>query len=61
MMNLLGCNKEDFYNLMLNMNYKKSKEVDTYIYTGVSKKKIKFGNINNKENPFKKLLSLNLK
>ena len=38
MMNLLGCNKEDFYNLMLSMNYKKSKEIDTYIYTGENKK-----------------------
>ena len=61
MMNLLGCNKEDFYNLMLTMNYKKSKETDTYIYTGVNKKKTRFNNIKNRENPFKKLLNLNLK
>ena len=60
MMNLLGCNKEDFYNLMLSMNYKKSKEIDTYIYTGENKKN-KFFSSKNKENPFKKLLSLNLK
>jgi len=60
MMNLLGCNKEDFYNLMLSMNYKKSKEIDTYIYTGESKKS-KFFNAKKNENPFKKLLSLNLK
>ena len=60
MMNLLGCNKEDFYNLMLSMNYKKSKEKDTYIYTGENKKN-KFFSSKNKENPFKKLLSLNLK
>ena len=40
MMNLLGCNKDDFYNLMLSMNYKKTKETDTYIYLGESKKKI---------------------
>ena len=39
MMNLLGCNKDDFYNLMLSMNYKKTKETDTYIYLGESKKK----------------------
>ena len=47
---------------MLSMNYKKSKEADTYIYTGENKrKKNKFININKDENPFKKLLALNLK
>ena len=61
MMNLLGCNKDDFYNLMLSMNYKKTKESDTYIYLGESKKRNKFINLKGKENPFKKLLSLNLK
>ena len=61
MMNLLGCNKEDFYSLMLSMNYKKSKEIDTYFYPGEIKKKNKFININKSENPFKKLLTLNLK
>ena len=61
MMNLLGCNKDDFYNLMLSMNYKKTKETDTYIYLGESKKRNKFINLKGKENPFKKLLSLNLK
>ena len=61
MMNLLGCNKEDFYNLMLSMNYKKSKEADTYFYPGEIKKRSKFINLNKNENPFKKLLSLNLK
>ncbi len=61
MMNLLGCNKKDFYDLMLSMNYKKSKEVDTYIYQGEIKKRDKFINIKKNENPFKKLLTLNLK
>ena len=61
MINLIGCNKESFYNLMLSMNYKKSKETDTYIYTGEDKRKNKFVNINKNENPFKKLLELNLK
>ena len=61
MMNLLGCNKEDFYNLMLSMNYKKSKEADTYFYTGEIKKKGKFISVKKNENPFKKLLSLNIK
>ena len=60
MMNLIGCNKESFYNLMLSMNYKKSKEVDTYFYTGESKRKNKFF-IKKDENPFKKLLNLNFK
>ena len=61
MMNLLGCNKEDFYNLMLSMKYRKSKEADTYFYPGEMKKRDKFINLNKNENPFKKLLSLNLK
>ena len=61
MVNLLGCNKNEFYSLMLCMNYKKSKEEDTYFYTGENKKKNKFTNINKGENPFKKLLELNLK
>ena len=60
MMNLIGCNKESFYSLMLSMNYKKSSEVDTYFYTGESKRKSKFI-IKKDENPFKKLLNLNLK
>ena len=61
MMNLIGCNKEGFYSLMLSMNYKKSKEIDTYFYTGENKRKDKLVNIKKSENPFKKLLSLNLK
>ncbi len=61
MINLLGCNKDDFYSLMLSMNYKKTKETDTYYYTGESKKRNKFINMNKSENPFKKLLNLNLK
>ncbi len=61
MINLIGCNKESFYNLMLSMNYKKSKEPDTYYYTGENKRKTKFINLRKNENPFKKLLALNLK
>ncbi len=61
MINLIGCNKENFYSLMLSMNYKKSKETDTYFYTGEDKRKNKFVNINKSENPFKKLLELNFK
>ena len=48
--NLIGCNKEGFYSLMLSMNYKKSKEVDTYFYTGETKRKNKFIKINKNEN-----------
>ena len=62
MMNLLGCTKENLYKLMTYMDYKKDKAEDTYIFTGERKKKseklIKF---DKKENPFKKLLSLNIK
>ena len=61
MINLIGCNKDSFYSLMLSMNYKKSNEIDTYSYIGEIKKKNKFINVNKDENPFKKLLSLNLK
>ncbi len=61
MMNLLGCTKEDFYELILCMNYKKTKETDTYLYVGERKKREKFSKISRKENPFEKLLSLNLK
>ena len=41
MMNLLGCTKENFYKLMDNMNYKKDKESDTYIFRGKGRKKRK--------------------
>ena len=61
MINLIGCNKEGFYSLMLSMNYKKSKEVDTYYYTGETIRKNKFVKVDKNENPFKKLLALNLK
>ena len=61
MMNLLGCSKENFYKLMTYMNYKKDKEIDTYIFLGEKKKKEKIIKFDKKENPFNKLLSLNLK
>ena len=61
MMNLLGCSKENFYKLMTYMNYKKDKAVDTYIFVGERKKKEKIIRFDKKENPFKKLLSLNIK
>ena len=61
MMNLLGCTKENFYKLMTHMNYKKDKTVDTYIFKGEKRNITKFIKIDKKENPFKKLLSLNIK
>ena len=61
MMNLLGCSKENFYKLMDYMYYKKDKTVDTYIFRGEKKKKEKLIKFDKKENPFNKLLSLNIK
>ncbi len=61
MMNLLGCSKENFYKLMSYMNYKRDKMVDTYIFVGEKRKKKKIIRFDKKENPFNKLLSLNIK
>ncbi len=61
MMNLLGCSKDNFYKLMTYMNYKKDKTTDTYIFKGEKKRKEKIIRFDKKENPFNKLLSLNLK
>jgi len=61
MINLLGCTKENFYKLMTYMDYKKDKAEDTYIFKGEKKKNKKFIEFDKKENPFKKLLSLNIK
>ncbi len=61
MMNLLGCSKENFYKLMNYMNYKKDKSIDTYVFRGEKKRKEKIIQFDKKENPFKKLLSLNIK
>ena len=61
MMNLVGSSKENFYKLMTYMNYKKDKAADTYIFKGEKKKKEKIIRFDKKENPFNKLLSLNIK
>ena len=61
MMNLLGCTKENFYKLMVYMNYKKDKESDIYIFRGERKEKKKIIRFDKKDNPFNKLLSLNIK
>jgi ATP-dependent RNA helicase SUPV3L1/SUV3 len=62
MMNLLGCTKENFYKLIYLMNYKKSKDSDTYyFYDNIKKTKQKIIVNKNKANPFSKLLALNIK
>jgi len=61
MMNLLGCTKENFNKLMFYMDYKKDKSPDIYVFKGEKKKTPKFIKFDKKENPFKKLLSLNIK
>ena len=65
MMNLLGSSKENFYELLNLMNYrKKDKEKDTFFYIGSKKNKRKnqfMNKINNKDNPFQKLQALNVK
>ena len=61
MMNLLGCSKENFYKLMTYMNYKKDSSPDTYIFKGERKKREKIIRFDKKENPFNKLLTLNIK
>ncbi len=65
MMNLLGSTKENFYELLNLMNYKKkNKEKDIFFYMGDKKNRKKteyVTKINKKNNPFQKLMSLNLK
>ena len=62
MMNLLGCSKENFFKLMNLMNYRKeNNEVDVYSYKGSRKERSKIKFTSKKDNPFKKLMSLNLK
>jgi len=62
MMNLLGCSKENFFKLIDLMNYKKSKEMDTYYFAGDSRENKKKTIVKkDKTNPFSKLLALNIK
>ena len=62
MMNLLGCTKDNFYKLIALMNYKKSKDSDTYYFTADNRKnKDKLTPNKNKVSPFSKLLALNIK
>ena len=62
MMNLLGCTKENFFKIMYLMNYKKSKDTDTYYFSPDNKKnKERKMTSKVKTNPFSKLLALNIK
>ena len=62
MLNLLGCNKENFLKLLKKMNYNVSLENDKYFFKYSPTKKFK--KITTKkishENPFKILKNLNL-
>ena len=49
------------YLLGTQMDYKKDKAADTYIFRGEKKQKKKIIRFDKKENPFNKLLSLNIK
>ncbi len=62
MVNLLGCTKENFLNLMNLMNYKKSGDIkNTFVYVG-SRKERKFKKfIKKNDNPFQKLQHLSFK
>ena len=62
MMNLLGCTKENFFKLISLMNYKKSKDSETF-YFSPNNKRNREKTIPNKHkaNPFSKLLALNIK
>ena len=63
MLNLLGCNKDNFLKLIKKMNYKifeKNDEVFFKYFPKNKNKKIKFKNIE-KDNPFNILNQLNIK
>ncbi len=62
MMNLLGCSKENFFQLVNLMNYKKENDKqDIFSYKGTRKSSYKIRPANRKDSPFKKLMSLNIK
>ncbi|MDA9702185.1 DEAD/DEAH box helicase [Candidatus Pelagibacter sp.] len=61
MLNLLGCNKDDFKQLLKAMSYKISEKNNEVFFKYIPKKRIKFQNKENiKENPFGVLKNLNL-
>ena len=61
MLNLLGCNKDNFKQLLRIMSYKIIEKENEVFFKYVPKKKIK-GEVkkNKKENPFRILKNLNL-
>ena len=62
MINLIGCSKDNFFKLIDLMNYiRDNNSVDVYSYRGYrkEKKKVKFSK--KRDNPFQKLMTLNLK
>ena len=63
MLNLLGCNKENFVKLIKKMNYKTYEKNKDLYFKYISFKKItkKDNNKNFKDNPFRVLSQLNLK
>jgi len=62
MMNLLGSSKENFYKLLEYMNYKREgNKNDIFFYKGERKERKKAKFIDKKNNPFQKLMRLNLK
>jgi len=64
MLNLLGCNKENFIKLINKMNYKTfEKEKDIFFKYVLIKKKFKANksNIKSIDSPFSKLINLNIK
>ena len=62
MLNLLGCNKENFKKLLKNMNYQVSEKNDEVFFKYKPRKKIRgtFTKSTKKENPFSVLKNLNL-
>ena len=62
MMNLLGSSKENFYQLLELMNYKReNNKKDIFFYIGDRKERKKSKFFNKKDSPFKKLTALNIK
>ena len=61
MLNLLGCNKENFKSLLKNMNYKVTEKNEEIFFEYSPKRKFKkFDNKTSKESPFGVLKNLNL-
>ena len=62
MINLLGCKKENFFQLMSLMNYRKDGgSEDTFVYKGTKKENKVKKSFKKIDNPFKKLGSLSFK